>query len=175
MKKIKNNKTLKYSLFFGFYLIFFITLFIFYQKSVTNKKIIDEQKELSIYEIVKESINNYQDNQYSEEIILNNAKVDYHEENEYIYFFDIYNLNKLIKNAKLSKKDDNTYFFKLGNKSLNNILETNKDDNLDNDIILYIKDNLLIKTEYNLSNYYDKDVKIEINYVKGGNDENSSS
>ena len=55
MKKIKENKNLKYSLFFGFYLIFFIILFILYNNSnkATIEKVRDNKKEISIYEILK--------------------------------------------------------------------------------------------------------------------------
>ena len=112
MKNNKENKNLKYSLFFGFYLIFFIGLFILYKNN--NKEIEkteDNQKEVSVYEILKDSVKEYHNNNYQEKIVINDSEVltvlinnpDYLE-NKYYYFFDLYNLNQLIKKSKLEKK-----------------------------------------------------------------------
>lgn len=182
MNKIKDNKTLKYSLFFGFYLIFFIVLFIFYQKNSINiEKKEENLKEVNIYEILRDSIKKYHENNYQEKIIINDKEVltvlidnPNYKDNQYSYFFDLYNLNKLIKNSKLEKKEDNTYYFTISNKDLNDILEM-ENEGKDNNIVLELKDNKLIKTKYDLSNYYGENVIIEIEYIKGDKNENSSS
>ena len=176
------NNNLKYSLFFGFYLIFFIVLFIFYKNNSNNiEKKEETVKEVSIYEILRDSVKEYHDNNYQYKITINDNEIlnglikePSYKEHKYYYFFDLYNLNKLIKNAKLDKKEDNTYYFKILNKDLNDILDTENEGN-DNDIILYTENNKLMKTQYDLSTYYGEKVIIEIEYIKGDKNENSSS
>ena len=181
MKK-NNVKSLKYSLFFGFYLIFFIALFILYKNNVKEiEKQDNPQKEVSIYEILKDSIKEYHEVNYQEKIVINDNEEltilidnpDY-QENKYHYFFDLYNLNQLIKNSKLEKKEDNKYYFKITYKDLNDVLDTENEGN-DNNIILEINNNKIIKTTYDLSTYYGDKTIIEIEYIKGDKDENSTS
>ncbi len=181
MKKMKNNKSLKYSLFFGFYLIFFIVLFILYKNNINKVEKIEDNQEISIYEIVKDSINKYHDDNYQYKITINDNEIlnglikePSYKEHKYLYFFDLYNLNKLIKNSKLESKEDNKYHFILSNNELNEIFNSEKEIK-NNEIILDTKDNKLIKTRYDLSNYYDEKVIIEIEYIKGDSNENSSS
>lgn len=181
-KKIEQNKSLKYSLFFGFYIIFFIVLFIMYQNYGKKVDEIKKQEEkITIYDIVRDSIDKYYHDKYEYQVFLNNEMImknvvsnPNNESHQYQYYFDLYNINKLIKNSKLEKEEENTYYFKLNNQELDSIFNTTS-EKIDNDIILYTNDNKLIKVVYDLSNYYQEDLKIEINYIKGDNNENSSS
>ncbi len=186
-KTFYNEKNGKYILFFGFYFIFFIFLS-FYLRSLNANKPQEEEKpqEEVVEKITTYDISNLINNDYSyiisitdnEEIVNfegRKSNVDY-ANYEYKYFLDIYNINQLLKRSKLISSENYVLTYELENKEINDILLTNKKSGVNIINVLVNKKGEINKIEFDLSNYLDKDIyQININYVVGENNENSSS
>ncbi len=172
MKKLKENKTLKYSLFFGFYLIFFVMLFIRLKNDqIIKENDLKEQQELIIN--VDNPLTNILNSNYVITINdnLNIIKINKEDINsyDYYYFLDIYNVNKLIKKGKLINKNNNMINYEITNLELNNILGSNMEDGI-NKISINIDNNKVINIILDLSNYFSKEV-FTITYEVGDNNE----
>ena len=178
-EKLDNNKTLKYSLFFGFYLIFFILLFIYMRNNNFVSDTKEEKEEVKEEININNPLNKLLNNNFNYEIIIkddhqvitfNGLKdnPDYNDY-EYKYFLDIYNINQLIKRSKLIRDDNNSINYEISNLEISGILNTIKEEGINNIDINIIEGNI---TEINLDlhNYLDKEEFI-INYKIGDNNE----
>ena len=189
-KTFYNEKSGKYILFFGFYLIFFIFLAIYIRSVKDNKPIEKNKEEIVEKEITTYDISNLINNDYSYEIEVSDNynttnfsgtknNVDYANfENK--YFLDIYNINQLLKISKFMGSEDNILTYYLYNKELNELLLTNKTENEEissNKIFVYVNDDAEVeKIVFDLSTYFEKVMyQITINYSVGDNNENSPS
>ena len=161
MKRIKENKTLKYSLFFGFYLIFFIFLGVYLNRM--NDKINSPTQEEKNGEY---SLTALMDNSYQVEIREEEKSVVYNvsdleaKSESYAYFGNIYNLNQLIKKSRFVEEKDHILYFLLNNKELNALLNTEMEEK-DNEIKLLVNDERIVKEiSLSLDNYYGTAISI---------------
>ena len=160
-------KRKKMIVFFGFYLIFFIFLFIWLKSNnVENTNTpIDEETSFTyktdliennnytyVYEIEEnENVNTIRGIRDDENYQLSEYK--------YKYFLDIYNIKKLIKNSKYLYKIDNnneiSYKYEIDNKTISNLLQNSKEiENGVNNILVYVDNNdNVYKIELDLSSY----------------------
>ena len=160
-------KRKKMIVFFGFYLIFFIFLFIWLKSNnVENTNTpIDEETSFTyktdliennnytyVYEIEEnENVNTIRGIRDDENYQLSEYK--------YKYFLDIYNIKKLIKNSKYLYKIDNnneiSYKYEIENKTISNLLQNSKEiENGVNNILVYVDNNdNVYKIELDLSSY----------------------
>ena len=153
--------------FFGFYLVFFIVLFIWMRSfnTKTNNEVNDGETVITYKTDLIEN-NNYT---YVYEIIENDRTYTFkgirdqenYDVSEYKYknFLDIYNIKKLIKNSKYLYKTDNnneiSYKYEIDNKTLSNMLQDNKTPSEGiNNILVYVdnSDNVY-KIELDFSSY----------------------
>lgn len=160
-------KRKKMIVFFGFYLVFFIFLFIWLKSNnveSTNTPI-DEETSFTyktdliennnytyVYEIEEnENVNTIRGIRDDENYQLSEYK--------YKYFLDIYNIKKLIKNSKYLYKIDNnneiSYKYEIENKTVANLLQNSKEiENGVNNILVYVDNNdNVYKIELDLSSY----------------------
>lgn len=161
MKRIKENKTLKYSLFFGFYLIFFIFLG-FYLNRMDNKINSQTQEEKTgEYSLTALMDNSYQvEIKEAEKRIVYNASDLESRSDSYAYFGNIYNVNQLIKKSRFVEEKDHTLYFLLNNKELNTLLNTEIEEK-DNEIKLLVNDERVVKEiSLSLDNYYGQAISI---------------
>ena len=130
LKKIKENKRIKASIFFIFYFFFFLFIAMYVRKSgiTVNNKVeenkVVEKETIKTYSISNLINNNYQYNFIVEEdnnkinFIGTNDKRDY-EEFTNKYFFDIANINQIIKNSKYINTINNELYYEVENRVLN--------------------------------------------------------
>lgn len=160
-------KRKKMIVFFGFYLIFFIFLFIWLKSNNvedTNTPI-DEETSFTYKTDLIEN-NNYtyvyeiEENENVDTIRGIRDDENYQlSEYKYKYFLDIYNIKKLIKNSKYLYKIDNnneiSYKYEIENKTISNLLQNSKEiENGVNNILVYVDNNdNVYKIELDLSSY----------------------
>ena len=157
----------KMIIFFGFYIVFFIFLFIWMKSYGSNSKTVPEQEETSFtYKTDLIENNNYT---YVYEIEENGEIITFRgikdqenyelSEYKYKFFLDIYNVKKLIKNSKYLYKIDNnneiSYKYEIDNKTISNMLQDGKDiDDGINNILVYIDNNdNVYKIELDFTSY----------------------
>ena len=160
-------KRKKMIVFFGFYLIFFIFLFIWLKSNnVENTNTpIDEETSFTYKTDLIEN-NNYtyvyeiEENENVDTIRGIRDDENYQlSEYKYKYFLDIYNIKKLIKNSKYLYKIDNnneiSYKYEIENKTISNLLQNSKEiENGVNNILVYVDNNdNVYKIELDLSSY----------------------
>ena len=160
-------KRKKMIVFFGFYLIFFIFLFIWLKSNnVENTNTpIDEETSFTYKTDLIEN-NNYtyvyeiEENENVDTIRGIRDDENYEvSEYKYKYFLDIYNIKKLIKNSKYLYKIDNnneiSYKYEIENKTISNLLQNSKEiENGVNNILVYVDNNdNVYKIELDLSSY----------------------
>ena len=160
-------KRKKMIVFFGFYLIFFIFLFIWLKSNnVENTNTpIDEETSFTYKTDLIEN-NNYtyvyeiEENENVDTIRGIRDDENYQlSEYKYKYFLDIYNIKKLIKNSKYLYKIDNnneiSYKYEIDNKTISNLLQNSKEiENGINNILVYVDNNdNVYKIELDLSSY----------------------
>ena len=185
-KEWYKEKKGKHILFFGFYLIFFIILAIYF-RSIGNEPKEEPKKEEQKEEVIKTyDISNLINNDYEYEIIVtdNNSETTFKGSKTNVdyanfsnkYFLDIYNINQLLKRSKFISSKDNVLTYELTNKEINDILLTEREDGV-NKIDVYVNEKDEVeKIVFDLSKYLDKEIyQIDINYTVGDNNENSSS
>ena len=162
---MKLSKRKKAIIFFGFYLIFFLVVFSFINQ---NKKTIDIKKDETKEEIKEEkilSLNDVTKMDYQYEYEMNidgnvtifkgfKDQIDY-EENEYQYFFDIYNVNQLIKKSKVLEKNNHYGKYRLENLELDELLDSS--ESVGNTII-EVKEAKELEIDIDLKEYYQKNV-----------------
>ena len=186
-KSFYNDKKGKAMLFFGFYLIFFIFVAIYFKSNNINmtntnkEEAIEEEKKLTTY-----NINNLVNNDFQYEIVIfdesdmkvfkgskNNVDYDNYENK---YFLDIYNINQLLKRSKYVNSDKYVLYYEISNSILNDILLTEKQDGV-NKIEVHVDYNGGVeKISMDLSKYFGKETfQINISYIVGEKNENSSS
>ena len=162
--EVKRKKAIA---FFGFYLLFFIFLFIWMKSygSNTRNEEIKEDTEITYKTDMIEN-NNYtyvfeieeDNNTYSYKGIRDDENYEV-SEYKYKFFLDIYNIKKLIKNSKYLYKTDNnneiSYKYEIDSKTLSNMLQDGKTvENGINNIIVYVDStNNAYKIELDFSNY----------------------
>ena len=177
IKKIKENKKIKASIFFIFYFFFFLILSIY----IKNNGVVPEKKE-PVKEIVKTySIDYLKDNNYNYEFIIDSDKkikfngtkttIDY-EDYPYKYFFDIYNINQIIKNSKYLNAEDNVLNYEVKNETLSLLSGIDYNDGLSK-IKIYVNEKKdLEKVILDLASFFNKDeYTITLNYKVGENNE----
>ena len=160
-------KRKKMIVFFGFYIIFFIFLFIWLKSNnVENTNTpIDEETSFTYKTDLIEN-NNYtyvyeiEENENVDTIRGIRDDENYQlSEYKYKYFLDIYNIKKLIKNSKYLYKIDNnneiSYKYEIENKTISNLLQNSKEiENGVNNILVYVDNNdNVYKIELDLSSY----------------------
>ncbi len=160
----KRKKTI---VFFGFYLVFFLFLFIWMRSYGSSSKTLPIKEETNFtYKTDLIENNNYT---YVYEIEENGIITtfrgikdqDNYELSEYKYkfFLDIYNIKKLIKNSKYLYKIDNnneiSYKYEIDNKTISNMLQDGKEvDNGINNILVYVDNNdNVYKIELDFTSY----------------------
>lgn len=169
IKKIKENKKIRASIFFGFYFFFFLFLVVYIKnnnlidnsnKNIENK--IEEKKEIKEYSIKYLTDNNYKYhyiiNDDSKVIEFNGTKetIDYNDY-EYKYFLDIYNVNQIIKNSKYLGTENNTLNYDIENKTLCSLTDIEEISGISK-ISVNVSDNHnLEKVIMDLSTYMKKD------------------
>ena len=159
MKKKENkidNKYKRASLFFGFYLIFFIFLFIYMKANTKENNEIKKEENpiISVDNPINELINSA--NEYSIIVNDNNEIVTIDDNYEYKYFLNSHNLNQLIKNSKLIKNDGNILEYELTNDTINSFLNTQNPSGI-NTISLFYNKSKLEKIILDLYSYMEKD------------------
>lgn len=160
-------KRKKMIIFFGFYLIFFICLFIWLKNSnVENTNVPTDEETSFTYKTDLIENNNYtyvyeiEENENVNTIRGIRDDENYEvSEYKYKYFLDIYNIKKLIKNSKYLYKIDNnneiSYKYEIENKTISNLLQNSKEiENGVNNILVYVDNNdNVYKIELDLSSY----------------------
>ena len=160
-------KRKKMIVFFGFYLIFFIFLFIWLKSNnVENTNTpIDEETSFTYKTDLIENNNYTYVYEIEENENVNTIRGIRDDENyevseyKYKYFLDIYNIKKLIKNSKYLYKIDNnneiSYKYEIDNKTISNLLQNSKEiENGVNNILVYVDNNdNVYKIELDLSSY----------------------
>ena len=160
-------KRKKMIVFFGFYLIFFIFLFIWLKNSnVENTNVPTDEETSFTYKTDLIENNNYtyvyeiEENENVNTIRGIRDDENYQlSEYKYKYFLDIYNIKKLIKNSKYLYKIDNnneiSYKYEIENKTISNLLQNSKEiENGVNNILVYVDNNdNVYKIELDLSSY----------------------
>ena len=160
-------KRKKMIVFFGFYLIFFIFLFIWLKSNnVENTNTpIDEETSFTYKTDLIENNNYTYVYEIEENENVNTIRGIRDDENyevseyKYKYFLDIYNIKKLIKNSKYLYKIDNnneiSYKYEIDNKTISNLLQNSKEiENGINNILVYVDNNdNVYKIELDLSSY----------------------
>ena len=160
-------KRKKMIVFFGFYLIFFIFLFIWLKNSnVENTNVPTDEETSFTYKTDLIENNNYtyvyeiEENENVNTIRGIRDDENYEvSEYKYKYFLDIYNIKKLIKNSKYLYKIDNnneiSYKYEIDNKTISNLLQNSKEiENGINNILVYVDNNdNVYKIELDLSSY----------------------
>ena len=160
-------KRKKMIVFFGFYLIFFIFLFIWLKNSnVENTNVPTDEETSFTYKTDLIENNNYtyvyeiEENENVDTIRGIRDDENYQlSEYKYKYFLDIYNIKKLIKNSKYLYKIDNnneiSYKYEIENKTISNLLQNSKEiENGVNNILVYVDNNdNVYKIELDLSSY----------------------
>ncbi len=184
--KFYKSKNGKATLFFGFYLIFFLVL-AFFVRNMQRVRPIENDDNLSNTEVINKnySITSLTDTNYSYLFnIKDNGQIisfkgyknnpDYLEYENY-YFFDLYNLNQLIKKSKFIKRDGNVLEYSLPNSVLNDLFEKDKPDG-ENTISVYVDEKGNVnKIILDLSNYWDKKEYImDLDYRVGEENEQNS-
>ena len=178
MKKVEeilNNKKIKYSLFFGFYLIFFLVLALSF-KNVRQEEInkVTEESEESI-----EAHLPYLDNELQIEIeVHDEEKVLKYNANDsdysYAKLFNLYNINQLIKKSKIIKKEDKSITYEISIEALNNLLAKENTNSI-NEMIVTDFGNKTYMIEMDLHEYLEKEnYQIIINYKVGVRSEQNS-
>ncbi len=160
--EVKRKKTIA---FFGFYLVFFVFVFIWMKTNEPPKEVTNEETVIT-YKTENIENNNYtyvyeiqeNDNTYTFKGIRDDENYEV-SEYKYKFFLDIYNIKKLIKNSKYLYKIDNnneiSYKYEIDNKTLSNMLQDGKTPNEGiNNILVYVdNDNNAYKIELDFSNY----------------------
>ena len=160
-------KRKKMIVFFGFYIIFFIFLFIWLKNSnVENTNVPTDEETSFTYKTDLIENNNYtyvyeiEENENVNTIRGIRDDENYQlSEYKYKYFLDIYNIKKLIKNSKYLYKIDNnneiSYKYEIDNKTISNLLQNSKEiENGVNNILVYVDNNdNVYKIELDLSSY----------------------
>ena len=160
-------KRKKMIVFFGFYIIFFIFLFIWLKSNnVENTNTpIDEETSFTYKTDLIENNNYTYVYEIEENENVNTIRGIRDDENyevseyKYKYFLDIYNIKKLIKNSKYLYKIDNnneiSYKYEIDNKTISNLLQNSKEiENGVNNILVYVDNNdNVYKIELDLSSY----------------------
>jgi hypothetical protein len=160
-------KRKKMIVFFGFYLIFFIFLFIWLKSNnVENTNVPTDEETSFTYKTDLIENNNYtyvyeiEENENVNTIRGIRDDENYQlSEYKYKYFLDIYNIKKLIKNSKYLYKIDNnneiSYKYEIENKTISNLLQNSKEiENGVNNILVYVDNNdNVYKIELDLSSY----------------------
>ena len=153
--------------FFGFYIVFFIVLFIWMKSFDTNtNNEVNHDETVITYKTDLIENNNYT---YVYEIIENDQTYTFkgirdqenYDVSEYKYkdFLDIYNIKKLIKNSKYLYKIDNnneiSYKYELSNKKVASMLQKEEDveDGINNIIVYVDSSDNAYKIELDLSSY----------------------
>ena len=162
--EVKRKKTI---MFFGFYLVFFLFLFIWMKSYGSNPRNEEIKEDTEItYKTDMIENNNYtyvfeieeDNNTYSYKGIRDDENYEV-SEYKYKFFLDIYNIKKLIKNSKYLYKTDNnneiSYKYEIDSKTLSNMLQDGKTvENGINNIIVYVDStNNAYKIELDFSNY----------------------
>lgn len=190
IKEYFSSKTVKATLFFGFYFFFFLFIALSFNKNFVNNNSNNDKNE------VKEESNqlfytdHITDNDYTYRYIIyeNNETITFSgssqninqelEDYSYKYFLNIYNLKQIIKNSKYLSKIDSSdsvkYNYEIKTSELKELLEESIDLEVDglNNIFVYTNSSLdvtLIKidlSDYMKSHGYNKYV-IELNYQEG--------
>lgn len=173
--KSKNGKAV---LFFGFYLIFFIFLGVYFN----NIKQDEYNADTEVIDLNdKEVTNNYNvsiltDINYSYSFEINDSgvlstfngtrdNIDYNDY-EYKYFLDINNINQLIKKGKLIDQVENTFNYELASSNIAEILETDNIVGI-NHLSITINNNTIEKVFMDLSEYMNREFYITLNYQLG--------
>lgn len=163
VKEFLQSKIGRHTIFFGFYLIFFILVLLLVKNLNTsfeekNKK--NENPSQVHYQIDCLNNNSYL---YEYEIIYDNEKIVFKgikgdndfREFPHAHFLNIYNLNQILKNAKIVETNTNMLMYEIGNQELNDLYQENEiiNDNI-NTIKVFVDTNYCLKSfEMDLSNY----------------------
>ncbi len=190
--ELKRKKTI---MFFGFYLLFFLFLFIWMKSYGSNPRNEEIKEDTEItYKTDMIENNNYQYSYYIEEndntYTFSGVRDDENYElSEYKYkeLVNIYTIKQIIKNAKYLLKVENgsdliSYKYEITNKDLAKIL--NYKENLEdgtNPIIIFVdKDKNIYQIDFDYSNYmkaigeFDS-YKLTVKYGVTNNEESSSN
>lgn len=160
-------KRKKMIIFFGFYLVFFIFLFIWLKNNnvETNNLPVSEETSFTYKTDLIENNNYSYVYEIEENDNINTIRGIRDDENyevseyKYKYFLDIYNIKKLIKNSKYLYKIDNnneiSYKYEIENKTISNLLQNSKEiENGVNNILVYVDNNdNVYKIELDLTSY----------------------
>ena len=178
IKKFKENKKLKASLFFGFYFFFFLFLIIYIRKNNITPN--SNQEANKTYDI-----NYLMNNDFSYHIIINDNdkeieytgtknNIDYNDyENKYI--LDIFNINQIIKNSKYIETKENVLSYETSNFLLGALMGKESLEGTSKiDVYVDEKGNLT-KIIMDLSTFMNKDkYVITLNYEVGENNEQNN-
>lgn len=173
LKDFYQNKNGKAIFFFGFYLIFFITLAFVFRNE--NNRVKDDNSVSSLMTIrdlyQKDFLYHFEIDDNGSIIVFNGSKknLDYNSY-EYKYFLDYVNINQLIKKSKVTNVGENYTSYEMSNKVLNNLLNTKQSEGINKILENYGYNDYSITLD--LKEFMGKETfVIKLNYKVGDNNE----